>query len=131
VQGRSLVRLLRDEADRHRDYVVAEYADNAEATVRTDRWKLIYSAGNRRRRDGFDLGPSPPGRSIRLYDLAEDPGEMVDVSGHAEHTAVVEDLLALLSDHLRRTARDPDAIPETADVHALLASCLTPLESVQ
>jgi choline-sulfatase len=131
VQDRSLVRLLRGETDRHRDHVAAEYADNAEATVRTDPWKLIYSAGNRRRRDGYDLGPSPPGRSICLYDLAEDPGEMIDVSGRAKHAAVVEDLLALLADHVRRTARDPDAIPETGDVHALLATCLTPLESVR
>ena len=73
VQGRSFAPLLRGETDRHRDHVIAEYSDNAEAMVRTERWKLIYSAGNRIRRDGYALGWSLPGRSIRLYDLDTDP----------------------------------------------------------
>jgi choline-sulfatase len=76
VQGRSLVPLLAGETGRHREHVIAEYADNAEAMVRTGRWKLIYSAGNRWRRDGYDLDCAPPGRSTRLYDLADDPHEM-------------------------------------------------------
>ena len=45
VQGRSLAPLLRGEAECHRDHVISEYADNAEAMVRTDRWKLIHWRG--------------------------------------------------------------------------------------
>ena len=48
--------------------------------VRTDRWKLIYCAGNRSRRDGYALDGLPPGPTTRLYDLADDPGEMRDVA---------------------------------------------------
>ena len=76
VQGKSLVPLLRGEVERHRDHVMAEYADNAEAMVRTERWKLVYSAGNRRRQDGYALDTVAPGKSIRLYDLEDDPGEL-------------------------------------------------------
>ncbi len=126
IQGRSLVPLLRGEVVSHRDHVVAEYADNAEVMIRTDRWKLVYSAGNRRRRDGYALGAVPPGRSLRLYDLENDPGEIKNVGGCPERAAVVEGLLSLLADHIRRTARDVDLVPQTDDVYTLLATCLPP-----
>jgi choline-sulfatase len=129
VQGRSLAPLLRDQTGRHRDHVIAEYADNAEAMVRMGRWKLIYSAGNRRRRDGYALGHALPGRSVRLYDLEHDPGETTDVAGRAENAAVAGELLALLVGHLRRTARHPVRAQEAGDVHALLESYLPPWES--
>lgn len=109
--------------------MVFEHAENAEAMVRTGRWKLVDSAGNRRRRDGYALGTAPPGRSIRLFDLEDDPGETTDVSGRSGNVAVVAELLARLADHLRHTARDPERVPATDDVHALLDQCLPPGES--
>ena len=126
IQGRSFAPLLGGESDRQRDHVIAEYADNAEAMVRTDRWKLIYSAGNRRRRDGYALEYALPGRSIRLYDLSDDPDELSDVSDRPEHADRVAGLLAILADHLVRTARNPELLPRTDDVHLLLDRCLTP-----
>jgi choline-sulfatase len=126
IQGRSLIPLLSGAIDRHRDHVIAQYADNAEAMVRTQRWKLVYSAGNRRRGDGYALAPSPSGRTIRLYDLEHDPGEIRDVADASGNAPVVEGLLAVLVDHVRRTARDVDLVTRTEDVHAMLASCLLP-----
>jgi choline-sulfatase len=128
IQGRSLVPLLSGATDRHRDHVVAGYADNAEVMVRTLRWKLVYSASNRRRRDGYALAPFPQGRSIRLYDTGDDPGEFRDVAGRSRNAAVVGESLGLLADHMRNTARDPDQVLRTGDVHALLASYLPPAQ---
>jgi choline-sulfatase len=129
IQGKSLVPLLRGEVDWHRDHVIAEYADNAEAMVRTGRWKLVYLAGNRRRRDGYGLPGSLPERSIRLFDLSVDPDETTDVSARAENITVVEELLVLIAGHMRRTARDTAAIPATEDVHAMLEHCLPPADA--
>ncbi len=126
IQGRSLVPLFRGDVLSHPDHGVAEYADNAEVMVRTDRWKLVYSAGNRKRRDGYALGAIPPGRSLRLYDLENDPGEINNVAGCPGNAAMVEGLLSLLADHIRRTAREVDLVPQTDDVHTLLATCLPP-----
>jgi arylsulfatase A-like enzyme len=126
VQGRSLFRLLGSETEVHREHVIVEYADNAEAMVRTDRWKLIHSAGTRRRRDGYALESSPPGRSTRLYDLADDPSEMKNVADSVENREVVEELLAILADHLRRTDHDPNTVPITGGVQAILDQCLLP-----
>jgi choline-sulfatase len=128
MQGRSIVSLLDGRTDRHRDHVVAEYADNAEAMVRTEQWKLVYSAGNRRRGDGYALAVDPPGLSIRLFDLTVDPGETTDVSTRAENASVINKLLVLLANHMRSTARDPEGIPDTDDVHVLLEHCLLPAE---
>jgi arylsulfatase A-like enzyme len=47
LHGRSLTSLLQDQTGTHREYVIAEYADNEEAMIRTERWKLIYSTGPR------------------------------------------------------------------------------------
>jgi arylsulfatase A-like enzyme len=126
IQGKSLVSLLRGYVARHRDHVIAEYADNAEAMVRMDRWKLVYSAANRIRRDGYSLDTVLPGKSLRLYDLENDPGEINNVAGCPKNAAIVEDLISMLADHMRRTAREVDQVPQTDDVHSLLAACLPP-----
>lgn len=126
VQGRSLSPLLKGETDSHREHVISEYADNAEAMVRTNRWKLIHSAGNRRSRDGYAPDQTPSGPTTRLYDLAEDPSELRDVAGLAEHREVVERLLDVLARHMRATARDPGVLPGTEDPLTILERCLPP-----
>ena len=63
LDGRSLTSLLRNQTSVHRERVIAEYADNQEAMVRTERWKLIYCAGSRRRRDGYALD-QPSGETV-------------------------------------------------------------------
>jgi choline-sulfatase len=126
LHGRSLTRLLRAETDGHRERVIAEYADNEEAMIRTERWKLIYSTGARRRRDGYALDRPDEGPSIQLYDLKHDPDETVNLAGRGEHAGQVEQLTRELADHLVRTAREPRLIPKSPDVRAMLAHCLTP-----
>ena len=126
VQGRSLLPVLTGQTQDHREHVIAEYADNAEAMVRTDRWKLIYSAGNRRRRDGYALGSSLPGPSTRLYDLADDPFETMNVADRPENRSIVEGLLNVLAEHLVSTDRDPGTVPNTGGVQPILDQCLLP-----
>jgi choline-sulfatase len=124
--GRSLASLLRGQTDAHRERVIAEYADNKQAMVRTGRWKLIYSTGARRRRDGYALGRPTGEPSVQLYDLDNDPEETVNLAGRAEHAGRVERLTGELADHLVRTARKPGLVPKTRYVRQVLAHCLTP-----
>lgn len=125
THGRSLLPLWRGEADAHRDRVYLEYADNAEAGVRTDRWKLVYCAGTRRRRDGY-AAAGDPRAWVRLYDLAADPGEVTNLSGCREVAAVEGELLADLAAHVRRT--DRRAVPADAPPRAVLDRFLGPPE---
>ncbi len=128
VQGKSLLALLHGKTHAHRDHVVTEYADNAEAMIRTERWKLIYSSGRRRRRDGYALDGPAGGRSVRLYDLARDPDEHIDLAHEPGQEERVNDLLARLADHVARTARRPEATPKTGDALAILDQGLSPPE---
>jgi choline-sulfatase len=126
VQGKSLLKLLEGKTDRHRPHVVVEYSENEEALIRTDRWKLVYSTGKRLRQDGYATGKPLPGRTIRLYDLKEDPEEMTDLSGRVEQAERVREMTNTLAEHLKRTARQPELLPKTEDVHEVLAHCLQP-----
>ncbi len=104
VQGKSLLPLLEGKTARHRPHVVVEYAENEEAMIRTDRFKLVYTTGKRKRQDGYDTGHSLPGRTVRLYDLRSDPDEFTDLSRLPEHTERVRAMTRLLADHMKRTA---------------------------
>jgi choline-sulfatase len=126
MQGKSLAALLRGEAKRHRDHVVVEYSENEEAMIRTERWKFIYSTGKRARQDGYATGRPLPGRTVRLYDEDNDPDEMTNLADKPEHARRIADFTNQLAEHLKRTARQPELVPKSGDVHAVLELCLQP-----
>lgn len=104
MQARTLLPLLRGETNTHRERVFIEYADNAEAGIRTDRWKLIYCAGTRLRKDGYARSDDPRAW-LKLFDLYADPDELVNLAGRTEYAKVETELLAALAAHVVRTAR--------------------------
>jgi choline-sulfatase len=126
VQGQSLVPLLEGKADGHRQHVFVEYAENEEAMVRTARWKLTYGTGKRERQDGYHTGKPLPGRTVRLYDLENDPDEMKNLAALPENARRVEEMTNQLAEHLKRTARQPELLPGNGDVHALLEYAVQP-----
>jgi choline-sulfatase len=126
VQGKSLVRLLQGKTAEHRPDVVVEYSENEEALIRTERWKLVYTTGKRLRQDGYATGKPLRGRTIRLYDLKEDPEEMTDLSSRPVQAERVREMTKLLAEHMKRTAREPELVPKADDVHEVLAYCLQP-----
>jgi choline-sulfatase len=126
LQGKSLVPLLEGKTTRHRHKVFGEYSENEEALVRTERWAFMYGTGKRQRGDGYETGRPLPGRTIRLYDGAADPEQLVNVAGRPEHAKLVEQFTRDLAEHLKRTARQPQLLPQTDDVHTLVEFCLQP-----
>jgi choline-sulfatase len=126
LHGRSLTSLLREQTSVHREHVIAEYADNEEAMIRTERWKLIYNTGSRRRRDGYALDAPAGEPSVQLYELDDDPDETINLAGQAKHSGLVEQLTNVMADHLMRTARDRRRLPQTKDIRLILGHCLTP-----
>jgi choline-sulfatase len=128
VQGLSLGPLLDGAAVRHRDEVFVEYSENEEALVRTDRWHFIYGTGKRERQDGYTTGRPLPGRTVLLYDVESDPGQTTNLAQRPEYASVVAELTRRLAEHLRRTARQPELIPQ-GDVHAVLEHCLQPRDA--
>ena len=108
AQGQSLVR--GQALGSSRKHIFAEYTGNEEACIRTARWKLIHGSGRRARADGYVTDNPTPGRSVRLFDLVNDPGELIDVASANQET--VRELSDLLLTRMRAT--HPDACREPA-----------------
>jgi choline-sulfatase len=128
VQGRSIGPLLSGSTDTHRECVIAEYCDNTEIMVRTDRWKLVYSAGTRRRRDGYAVPGPLPGVTTKLFDLVHDPEEVRDRSADPSLLAVWSELMGVLVDHVRATDRRPERLPTAGSADEVLRAGLWPPE---
>lgn len=126
IQGRTLRPLLTGQATRHRERVFVEYSENEEGAVRDERWKFIYGTGKRERQDGYTTGLPLPGRTIRLYDLENDPGELINLADRPDQSKRVAEFTRLLAEHLKSTARQPELIPQSDDVNAVIDACLQP-----
>ena len=67
--------------------------------VRTQEWKYVHD---------------PMGDKDELYDLVNDPWELYNVIGHAEHHAIVADLQLKLADwSIRVEDAKPVPLPES------------------
>lgn len=127
IQAKSLVPVLTGGNTLiHREHVFVEYSENEEAMLRTDRWAFMYSSGKRERHDGYATGKPLPGRTIKLFDMRNDPEQMTNLASRPEHKQLVSDLTARLIEHLRATARQPGLIPRTADPYELLDHLVQP-----
>jgi arylsulfatase A-like enzyme len=124
VQGLSLAGILSGATPTHRDHVIIEYAPNEEVMVRDDDWKLIYRRGVQRRTDGYDTERPLVPREFCLYDLRHDPAEMKNVAADAGNAATLKRLTSSLVEHLVRTAREPDQVPDSSDPVAVLNYCV-------
>lgn len=82
VEGISLL-----DKDNKRDYVYGELWEDDRATrmIRKDQYKLIYY---------------PIGNQIQLFNIVDDPDEMVDLSENQKYKAVKQDLTELLKANL-------------------------------
>lgn len=100
--------------DAPRKWIFSEYLENEEAYVRTDRWKLVFCSGKRKRQDGYVTDNPTPGRYVRLYDHKSDAGEFADVA--AAHPDVVENLRKLMLERFRATHPEAASEPQRLSV---------------
>jgi arylsulfatase A-like enzyme len=92
VEGKSLVPILRGEAESVRDSVFGAYLD-VQRSVRTERWKLIRY---------------PRVDETQLFDLEQDPNEVHDLAEQPEQADRVREMNELLRS-LQRQLGDPTA----------------------
>jgi choline-sulfatase len=124
LQGRSLLPLIDAQTTKHRDHVVVEYAQNEEAMIRDNDWKLVYERGANRRQDGYDTGRPLVPHQFRLYDMFSDRQEMHNVADDPRNAGTVKRLTDMLAYHLATTAREPAKVPPLDDPLAVLDYCV-------
>jgi choline-sulfatase len=117
AQGRSLLPLIHGKADDHRDFVFSEYFHDNKAMVRTERWKYIYTTGEKDLQLGYETGFGPSGPLRRLYDLHNDPNETRNVAEDPANASVVDELeqrmLSVFLETDPRAPRIPADLPRT------------------
>ncbi len=106
--------------------MVVEYAQNDEAMIRDEYWKLIYERNARRRTDGYDTERPLKPNQFRLYDLFSDPARNAQRGGRSEERRGGRALTELLVEHLVKTARNIDEVPIGADPVTILDYCVQP-----
>jgi choline-sulfatase len=104
--------------DSPRNWIFSEYLENEEAYVRTDRWKLIFCSGKRKRDDGYVTDNPTPGRYVRLFDHKTDPGEFTSVA--AQNRDVVGKLESLMLERFRTTHPEAAQQPQRLSVEEML-----------
>lgn len=125
AHGQSLAPYLRgDKPEEPRTHVVSEYLENEEIFVRTERWKLIYCTGRRKRQDGYATDNPTPGRTVRLFDLKADPGEFINVA--KRQPRVVSELEELALERIRNTHPESASEPRNTGAEAALDFYLRP-----
>lgn len=90
LQGRSLVPVLTGKGDSVYPYLIGYFTDT-QRMIRTDRWKLILY---------------PEAVKQQLFDLANDPDELHDLSSQPEQAARVAELRSTLESWLKQNG-DP------------------------
>jgi hypothetical protein len=101
-----------------RSHIFSEYLENEEAYIRTDRWKFFFCSGMRKRDDGYVTDNPTPGRYVRLFDHANDPGEFTNVA--ASNRDTVEKLEKLMLERFRLTHPDAPKEPQRLSVEEAL-----------
>ncbi|GIW86305.1 MAG: iduronate-2-sulfatase [Isosphaeraceae bacterium] len=129
LPGQSLAGLIRgDPGATGRDLIFSEYLENEEAMVRTDRFKLIVGTGARHRQDGYQTGRPLPGPYQKLFDLEDDPGETVNLSGQPQYAALEARLRSRLHQILTTTQRSDYRLPAGLSELEAIHWCLVPYE---
>jgi choline-sulfatase len=127
--GRSLVDyLVTGQSKSPRRSIFSEYLENEEACIRTDQWKLIYSSGKRRRLDGYRTDDLLHGRTVRLYNMNDDPDEFHNVA--LQHAEVVADLSEQMLSLFRNTHPEAGHEPSAVSVEDALDWYLRPRDAL-
>lgn len=128
AHGRSLRPYLEGRRmEKRRGHVFSQYLENEEACVRSDRYKFIFCSGKRKRTDGYLTDNPTPGRYVRLYDLAKDPGEFIDIA--AREPGVVAGMKKTMLDRFLSAHPEAASIPSGLNTDEKIEWFLRPREA--
>lgn len=129
VQGKSLMPIIQQQTNTHKEYVFSEFLADNKAMVRSDRWKYIFTTGQRDLAQGYATGYPAPGITHRLYDVVNDPNETKNLYDDPALTDTVQHLQNQLIDWFRQTHPNPATVSREWTIEQqLVAFCEPPDE---
>ncbi|MEX2592955.1 MAG: sulfatase [Anditalea sp.] len=127
IHGKSLVPLLAQETDKHRDYVFSEFLVDNKAMIRTKEWKYIFTTGKNDLGQGYATGNPPPGITHRLYDMLNDPKETRNLYNDPKYQEIISQLQQNMLDVFESTHPLAGKVPdEWPIVQKFVAYCEPP-----
>ncbi|MGB3585996.1 MAG: sulfatase-like hydrolase/transferase [Tunicatimonas sp.] len=126
VQGKSLLPLIQQENNTHKNYVFSEFLADNKAMVRSDHWKYIFTTGKRDLAQGYATGNPAPGITHRLYDMINDPNETKNLYADPVLADTVRHLQSQLINWFRQTHPDSDTVSPNETVEQQLVSFCEP-----
>lgn len=131
LQGQSLLPLLTDRTNSHRNYVFSEFLADNKAMVRTENWKYIFTSGKHDLAQGYATGNPPPGIDHRLYNVQEDPNELNNLADNPRYKGVLKMLQLKMLERFMATHPSADDLPPAASVEEALVWFCEPPENWQ
>ena len=120
IQGVSLMPVLEEKTDHHKDFVFAEYLADNKAMIRTEHFKYIFTSGKHDLAQGYETGLGAPGISSRLYDLDQDPNETTNLANKPEYAGKMQELQLLMLNKFKSTHPKAHELPEGLSVEEQL-----------
>ncbi|MBI0397156.1 sulfatase family protein [Cyclobacterium marinum] len=130
IHGISLVPLLTEKTDKHRDSVFSEFLPDNKAMIRTNKWKYIFSTGKNDLGMGYATGFGPAGITHHLYNVEEDPKETTNLSNNPEYQEIMQELQVKLLGIFEKTHPLAGNVPASWSIEQkFIAYCEPPEES--
>jgi arylsulfatase A-like enzyme len=130
IHGKSLVPLLTEKTDKHRDYVFSEFLPDNKAMIRTNKWKYIFSTGKNDLGMGYETGFGPAGITHHLYNVEEDPKETTNLSNNPDYQEIMQELQVKLLGIFEKTHPLAGNVPASWSIEQkFVAYCEPPEES--
>jgi arylsulfatase A-like enzyme len=127
LQGKSLMPVIKGDTSEHKDYVFSEFLADNKAMVRGERYKYIFTTGQRDLQQGYATGYPAPGITHRLYDVINDPGETSNLYVDPAYREEVEKMQEVMLHWFEQTHPKADSIQDDWEVERkLMAFCEPP-----
>ncbi|TWU11457.1 Arylsulfatase [Symmachiella macrocystis] len=129
LPGRSLWPLVIGETSDWRRELISHYAYNEEACLVEEQWKLVYGTGACYWDDGYQLRNPVFGPKFELYDLKNDPDEVINLAETSKEQQRAMRMLESLEEAILKTHINQNAIASRGgSLFERLNACLAPPE---
>ena len=111
-QGKSFRSVLTENADEHRDYVFSTFHHDNKAMVANKKWKYVFTSGHHDLDLNYQTGYGPSGIYHKLYDLENDPGELINLAYEERYLDTLRYFRDLMLQKFEQTHPYADECPE-------------------